>query len=89
MQLENIEILLKVNNTKVKQLEVEKVIRTLGIHICLKLKWEEEYNVIVNKMRELIVKLNNMVIKLCLIYMYFNTYLIKKVFFGYRIIELN
>ena len=36
-----------------------------------------------------IVKLNNIVIKLYLIYLYYNVSLLKKVFFGCRIINLE
>ena len=45
--------------------------------------------IIVNKMRTAVAKLMNTTIIVLLTYIYFNTYLMKSVHFGYGIIELE
>ena len=64
-------------------------IRTLGIHMNPEKNWSKQFIIIVNKMRTAVVKLMNTTIMVLLIYIYFNAYLMKSVYFGYRIIELE
>ena len=80
---------MKVNNTSIKQLSTNEAIRTLGVHICPQLQWDDQFTVMKEKMIESIAKLNNTEIKPYLMHLYFNAYLLKKVFFGYGVIKLT
>ena len=59
----------------------------LGVHVYPELKWKGQFKVMKMKIVEAINKLQNAVIPAHLIYLYFNTYLLKR-FFQYRIIKL-
>ena len=53
------------------------------------MKQNKQFNSMRGRMYEAIAKLNSTVMKLQLVYLYFNAYLIKKVFFRCRIIKLH
>ena len=77
------------NEMQITQLNLTEVIRILGVYIYLSLTWNKQFEVIANKMKESIAKLNNTKMHLNMIYMYFNAYLMKSVYFGCGIIVLN
>jgi len=62
--------------------------RTLGVHICVSITWKGQFQVMKEKIEIAIAKLNNTNIKIPLIYIFFNVYSIKSVYFGCRIMEL-
>jgi hypothetical protein len=53
------------------------------------IKWIKQFELIKDKMRCAIAKLQNTVIALPLIYIFFNQYLIKSMYFGCRPIYIN
>jgi len=53
------------------------------------MKSNEQFDSMRERMYEAMAKLNSIVMKPQLVYLNFNAYLIKKVFFGYRIIKLQ
>jgi len=55
----------------------------------LSLSWKIQYEKMHNNMKEAIAKINNTTIIAPLVHIYFNTYLLKAVYFSCEIIELN
>ena len=85
----NKELKLKINGEQVKALDWNQSIRILGIFIAPSMKWMKQYKVMKDKMQYTIAKLQNTVIVLPLTYIFFNQYLIKSIYFGYRVVYLN
>ena len=79
---------LKVRNKSTTQLLAKEAVRTLGVHACPQLQWEEEFKVMKEKMIKSIAKLKNTEIKPYLMCLYFNMCLLKKFFFGSGVIKL-
>ena len=78
-----------INGRTIKQIEVDKVERTLGVQLSLSLKWDKQYEKIMEKMSQAIIKLQKTVVEVGLIYLYFNAYLLKSVFFGCGVVNLS
>ena len=53
------------------------------------MKWYKYFEVMSERMRKSVVKLNNTVLYSNLTYLYFNAYLLKSIFFECRIVNLN
>jgi len=70
-------------------MNAEEAQRALGVYICLALVWKTQFEKMYEKLKDSITKLKNTTIIALLIHVYFNTYLLKVVYFGYRIIELT
>ena len=71
---------LKINDKTIKQLNAKEAIRTLGVQMCPQVQWKDQFKVMKEKMIESIAKLNNTEINPYLVHLYFNAYLLKKVF---------
>ena len=80
---------LKGNDQNIKQELLKIVTRILGVVIIPSLKQTEQFEGMRRKIQEAMVKLNSTIMKLHLMYLYFNTYLIEKVFFRYEIVKLT
>ena len=78
---------MKINNKTIKQLNTKEAIRALGVHMCPQVQLKYQFKVMKEKMIESIAKLNNTEITPCLMHLYFNAYLLKKVFFGCGVIK--
>ena len=61
----------------------------LGVHISLLLQQNRQFKVMIEKIEVVVHKLKNTSIPRYLTYIVFNAYIMKSVYFGYRIIELN
>ena len=79
-KIENLECELKVSNIRIKQLKAKETVRTLGVHVCPQLQWNEQFKVIKEKMIKFVAKLNNTDFKPHLMCLYFKACLLKKVF---------
>ena len=53
------------------------------------LKWEGQFKAMVEKMKEAIYKLRNIEIAAPIAHLYYNAYLIKKVYFGSGVMSLT
>ena len=62
--------------------------KTLRVYLTPALKQGKQFQMMCDKMKYAITKLNNTSIKTQTIYLYFNSYLIKIVYFGYSIVEI-
>ena len=89
MKLEYVKVTLEVNRKKITKLNSGDAIRTLGIYMYPSLKWDKQFYIIVKKALEAISKLTNTTIQSHLVFLYFNIYLIKSMYFGYGIISLT
>ena len=85
----SVECELKINKKIIKQLNTKEAIRTLGVHMCPQVQWKDQFKVMKEKMIESIAKLNNTEIKPHIMYLYFNAYLLKKVFFGCEVMKIT
>ena len=75
---------LVLNQDEIEKIDNIKCARTLGVRMCPELKWNEQFEIMKDKMRETIGKLKNTVI-FVLIAHFFNVRLTKKVHFGYGV----
>ena len=87
--LKNIKIELKVNNKKVVNIDSLNNERSLGVHMSPSLVWNKKFEIMKEKMSEAILKLNNTTIVVSTTSMYYNMYLIKRVYFRCRVISIN
>ena len=62
--------------------------KTLGVHVSPSIKWERQFEAMVEKMKDAIYKLRKVEIVSPIVHLYYNVYLIKKVFFGSRVMLL-
>ena len=80
---------IEIEGTKIKMEYCKDSIRILGIHMNLERNQSKQFIIMVSKMRTIVAKLIHTTIIVLLICIYFNTYLMKLVYFGCRIIKLN
>ena len=71
------------------QLKATEEIRTIGMHVCPQLQWDDQLKVMKERMIDSIAKFNNTEIKLHLINVHFNACFLKKMFFGCGVINLK
>ena len=88
-QLFDVPNVLTVHETKVKQLKVNECARTLGVTMGPSIQWKSQFEVMRRKLNESVRKLMNSELKTWQVHIYFNIYLVKSVFFGCGIVELN
>ena len=67
---------------------MKESIKSLGVYIGPALDWEKQFNVMKEKIRESVTKIESMEIHPATAYIFFNMYLSKKVFFGCGIFVL-
>ena len=72
---------LVLNQHEIKKIDNRKCIRTLGVHMGLELKWNKQFEIMKEKMREAIGKLKNSVVLSPTACIFFNMRLTKKVHF--------
>ena len=53
------------------------------------LNWKTQFEVVIEKMKTVVVKIKRTMINTQLIYLIFNVYMMKSVYFGCRIVEIN
>ena len=70
-------------------MDVNQCERTLGVFMGPSLKWERQFNEMVHKMKQAIAKLKNTTITTLVAYIYYNMYLLTKVYFGYSVINIT
>ena len=87
--IEDIKVNISINNIEVKEVLCKKSEKTLGVHVSPLIKWEDQFNVMVEKMKEVIYKLRKVEIAALIAYLYYNAYLIKKVHFGSGVMALT
>ena len=63
--------------------------RTLRVQIGPSLQWDRQFREMVHKMKEATAKLKNITIAILVVHMFFNMYLLMKVYFGYSIISIT
>ena len=78
-----------VHGETIKAIDVSQSTRTLGVHLNPAISWKGQFEVMRKKMNTSITKMMNMEINSYQAAMYFNVYMIKTVFFGCGIVELN
>ena len=87
-QIIQLEASIIVHNELITSIDITNRTRTLGVYLIPLLNWKGQFKVMRKKMHTSIVKLMNMDINSYQVSIYFNTYIIKLVFFGCGIIEL-
>jgi len=80
---------IKFNNERVKEVEWGKSEKTLGVYMNPAMKWEKQFQVMLEKMKEATYKLRNVEIAAPVAHLYYNAYLIKKVYFGSGVLMLT
>ena len=84
--IQNKIIKIEVNNQIIQQLNIKEATRTLGIYMIPLNTWIKQILIMKEKMSLAIGKLNNTKLQTNLIYLYFNAYLLKNIFFGTGIV---
>jgi len=74
---------------KIKQMSNEESIKTLGVHITPSLQWKCQFQQMMTKLQDTISKLKYTPMNTHNAYLYFNMYMITKVYFGCGIITLS
>ena len=87
--IKNMKVEIKVNNEEITQIDSINSERSLGVYMSPSLVWHKQFEIMKNKMREAIFKLNNTNMVASNASMYYNMYLIKKVYFGCGVININ
>ena len=80
---------LEVHNKIFEMENIHQSIRTLGVHITPTLEWKGQFEVMRKKLHVSITKLMATDINPYQAAIYYNTYMIKSVYFGCGIIELT
>ena len=86
--IENQSVNIEVNQTKVQCMDCKKSERSLGVYMSPYLVWNKQFKIMKEKMRKEIFKLKNTEIVITIAHLYYNMYLIIKVYFGCSIIHL-
>ena len=84
-----LEAKIEVHGEQIQLIDVKQSTRTLGVHLTPALNWTGQFEVMRKKLNQSITKIMNMDINSFQACVYFNTYMIKSVFFGCGVIELN
>ena len=87
--IERVDTKIFVHGQEIKQLEINESTRTLGVHLSPSLCWKGQFEVMRKKLHESITKIMNIDINPYQASVYFNVYMIKSVFFGCGVINLN
>ena len=74
---------------KINEVECTKSIKTLGIYMTPAMTWSKQFSQMVEKMRDAINKLANTELLPSIAHLYYNAYLIKKVYFGCGVMTLD
>jgi hypothetical protein len=85
----NIEEKVEINSKELKRVDCKMNIKTLGMMIGPVLNWKSQFTEMVKKMKEAIGKLNKTEMITSTASLYYNMYLIKKVYFGCGIITIT
>ena len=88
-QIVQLEATIEVHKEVIKIIDVHQSTITLGVFMNPALTWKGQFEVMRKKINDSIIKLKNMDINSYQASVYYNIYLIKTVYFGCGIIELN
>ena len=88
-QIQDYESNMTINSNKIKQLEAAKSVRALGVYLTPSLQQKDQFEVMQQKMVTSIKKSMNTELTPYQTHVYFNIYILKSVFFGRGVIELN
>ena len=80
--VKNLDKIVKINEKELNQVHWKKNEKTLGVAMGLSLTWDNQFMLMVNKMKEAIGKLKNAEIMMSTASMCYNMHLCKKVHFG-------
>ena len=78
-----------INETKLKQTHIKESVKTLGVYMTPTLKWVQQFEKMKEKMYRVMSKLRSTPLSITNTYVYFNIYLIKQVYFGSGVLNLN
>ena len=87
--IKQVETELFVHGERIECVDPTKSTRTLGVHINPSLSWDDQFEVMRKKLYISITKMMNTDVNAYQAAVYYNVYMIKSVFFGCGIIELN
>ena len=87
--IRDVELEVKIGGVEIKQQLIKHPSKTLGVHMSLLLLWDKQFEVMIEKMEVIVYKLKNTLIPRYLIYIVFNAYIMKLVYFGCAIVKLN
>ena len=85
----NQKVKIRINNEQVKEVSCEMSEKTLGVYMSPSMKWDKQFQSMVDKMREAIYKLRNIEIAASIAHLFYNAYLIKKAYFGSGILTIS
>jgi len=88
-EIKQIRAKISIENDEIEQLPIHQSIKSLGIWMEPSMSWEKQFASMKEKLREAISKLNNTPMNSRNAYLYYNMYLIKKVYFGCGIIRIT
>jgi len=80
---------IEINGVKLKQLGTKDTIRILGLFMNPSLRWDKQYKVMLDKLKQSITTLMSSKINAFQAFIYFNMYMMHSMYFGYCAININ
>ena len=87
--IERIDTEIVVHGQEIKQLAVDESTRTLGVYLNPTLCWKGQFEIMRKKLHDSITKMMNIELNPYQASVYYHVYMIKSVFFGCGVIQLN
>ena len=88
-EIEELSDTLVVHEEQIQPIETHKITRKLGVQMTPTLNWKRQFEIMKNKLNLSISKLMQTNVNPFQAAMYYNTYVIKSVYFGCSIVELT
>jgi len=88
-KIKNLKVKIELNDHEINSVKCEESTKTLGVYMTPTLSWSSQFKQMVDKMKEAIHKLANTEIMASTAHIFYNAYLIKKVYFGCGIVTLE
>jgi len=88
-KIKNLNVTIELNTHEINSVKCEESQKTLGVYMTPSMSWSTQFIQMVEKMKEAIHKLANTEILAATAHIFYNAYLIKKVYFGCGIMTLE
>jgi len=84
-----VKVVIKINDKLIKQLGPKDEEKTLGVNIDPSLKWDEQFTMLIEKMKLAMWKLESTPVTVSNAYLFYNMYLVTHVYFGCGIVNIT
>jgi len=88
-KIEQLQASMQIDQQIIEQLSNKESIKTLGVQISPTIQWEQQFKMMIEKLQEITAKMKNTPMNTHNAYLYFNMYMITKVYFGCGIMTIT